>query len=401
MKSKSFYNLFIILLGLSSSNILAVEFSGNITLETKLFTESAAFTGQHGNNSSISFQPEFYHEYPDGSSFTFVPFVRADENDAERSHGDIRELTWVSIGENSEWRIGIRKVFWGVTESQHLVDIINQTDTVESVDGEEKLGQPMVNFSYITDYGSYDFFVMPYFRERTFPGIEGRLRSQPYVDTDTVFYESSDKEKHIDYALRWAHSIKEWDVGLSYFTGTSRDPRFVSGTDSAGNTVLNPFYDTINQWGIDLQATFNSWLWKLEAIYRSGLNVTNNDEYAAMTAGIEYTFFSAVGEATDIGLIAEYLRDERGNAATTPFQKDLMLGLRFTLNDEQSTDALIGVIKDLDNDAVVYTVEANRRLTEHLKLSFEARKYSNISSNDSLFSYLKDDYMQFELAYFF
>ena len=46
-------------------------------------------------------------------------------------------------------RLGLRKVYWGVTESQHLVDVINQTEGVENLDGEDKLGQPMLNLALI------------------------------------------------------------------------------------------------------------------------------------------------------------------------------------------------------------------------------------------------------------
>jgi len=393
---------FPLLLIFYSSTGLPAEWSGQIGVEVRLFTESAAYTQQHGHNSSVYLQPEFYHQFESGnSSFTFVPYLRIDQHDNERSHADIRELTWVNVQDNLEWRVGIRKVFWGVTESLHLVDIINQTDLVDSTDGEEKLGQPMLNLSYITDIGSFDVFVLPYFRERTFAGKDGRLRTQPYVDTSTVFYESSKKEKHIDYALRWAHSIDEWDLGVSYFSGTSRDPRFIVGTDSSGASVLNPYYDVIQQAAVDLQATYGSWLWKLESIHRAGIGGASNNSYNAFAGGVEYTFYSAIGEATDIGLVFEYLRDDRGESATTPFQKDVMLGIRFNLNDEQSTDALIGVIKDLDKDAAIYSFEANRRLTNNLKLSVEARKYSNLTPADILYSYLKDDYVQIEFVYYF
>lgn len=381
---------------------LAAEWSGQLGMETRLFTETAAYAGQHGHNSSLFFQPEFYHENNEATeSFTLVPFIRLDQHDDERSHADIRELTWLKVMDNLEIRLGVRKVFWGVTESQHLVDIINQTDAVDSVDGEEKLGQPMVNLSYITELGSFDVFLLPYFRERTFAGREGRLRSQPYVDTTTTLYESADKEKHLDYAFRWAHSMDEWDFGASYFRGTSRDPRFVVGTDSVGRSVLNPYYDLITQIGVDVQATFDSWLWKLEGIHRSGLSGNGDSSYNAFTAGFEYTFYSAIGEATDIGLVFELLRDDRGNSATTPFQKDVMLGLRFNLNDEQSTEALIGMVRDLDNDSVIYSVEASRRLSEHLKLTIESRQYSNIPINAALYSYSSDDFVQFELSYYF
>lgn len=384
------------------ADVSAAEWSGQLGLELRGFTESAAYAKQHGNNSSVFFQPEFYHEFNDGNdSITFVPYLRFDQNDDERSHADIRELTWLKVQDNLEWRIGIRKLFWGVTESQHLVDIINQTDLVDNPDGEEKLGQPMINVSYNSELGTFDAFVLPYFRERTFAGQQGRLRSQPYVDTSTTFYESNDRKKHIDYALRWAHSIEQWDIGVSFFKGTSRTPRFVSGTDSTGQTVLNPYYDLIEQLGLDLQATYDSWLWKLEAIHRSDPGGTGASHFNAATAGLEYTFYSLIGEATDLGLVLEYLYDDRGLAAPTPFQKDVMLGLRFNLNDEQSTDALIGMIKDIDTDAIIYSLETSRRLTENFKISAEARFYSNIPSGQLLHAYLSDDYIQLELGYYF
>lgn len=405
MISKMQYKIILlvsVLLIANNQMSFASEWSGQVSIETRLFTESAAYSEQHSDNSSIAFQPEFYHEFGSSNeSITFVPYIHLDQHDHERSHADIRELTWLKVVENIEWRIGIRKVFWGVTESQHLVDIINQTDAIDSPDGEDKLGQPMFNLSYITDLGTFDAFVLPYFRERTFAGKKGRLRSEPYIDSATTFYESTDRKKNIDYAFRWSHSIEEWDLGLSYFTGTSRDPRFVAGNDQNGDAALHPYYDLIQQYGIDFQATYNSWLWKLEGIHRSGIGGAGDSKFNAVTAGIEYTFYSVIGDATDIGLIFEYLYDDRGDAATTPFQNDFLAGLRFNLNDEQSSEALIGVIQDIDSDATIYTIEASRRLTQHIKLSVEVRQYKNIAANEALYSYLKDDYIQFELAYFF
>ena len=72
-------------------------------------------------------------------NLTFTPFFRLDSSDGERTHLDIRELLWQSYGDTWEVRAGLGKVFWGVTESQYLVDVINQTDLVESPDGEDRL----------------------------------------------------------------------------------------------------------------------------------------------------------------------------------------------------------------------------------------------------------------------
>ena len=46
----------------------------------------------------------------------------------------------------------------------------------------------------------------------------------------------------------------------------------------------------------------------------------------------------------DMGVIAEYLYDSRGQAALTPFEDDLMIGLRFAWNNVQSSELLAGVI---------------------------------------------------------
>ena len=65
---------------------------------------------------------------------------------------------------------------WGVTETNHRVDIINQTDFTEGFDGEEKLGQPMIKISFERPWGLLDVYALLGFRERNFSGTKGRLR---------------------------------------------------------------------------------------------------------------------------------------------------------------------------------------------------------------------------------
>lgn len=142
-------------------------------------------------------------------------------------------------------------------------------------------------------------------------------------------------------------------------------------------------------------------MWKLEAIHLSGLGGSGASNFIGLTAGLEYTFYSVIGEATDIGLVIEYLYDDRGITIASPFQNDIMFGLRFNLNDEQSSEALFGMIKDMDFDSALYFIEASRRLGESFKITIEARQYSNIPVNDILHAYLKDDYIQLELSYYF
>ncbi len=395
MNINCFKKLCYVVLGTSLlSPLHAAEWSGKVTSEYRLFTESASDSRQHGNNLSLSAEPEFYHEWQNEQSITVKLFARWDEGDDERSHSDVREFLWQKVTDNWELKVGIGKVYWGVTESQHLVDIINQTDLVENFDREEKLGQTMINLSLIQSWGNIEFFILPTFKERTYPGVNGRLRSIPHVATGQAVYESDDRDKHIDSAMRIFQSINEWDIGLSYFSGTSRDPRLVYDQSLM---VLIPYYDLINQTGLDVQGTFDSWLWKLEMIHRNG----QGPAYTAATAGLEYTFYGIMDSDTDLGLIVEYLYDDRGIAAATPFEDDVLIGARFALNDAQSTDLLLGIISDVDDNKPSLSLEASRRLTDHMKLNIESRIFKETTVSDPGNAFRNDDYIQIELEYYF
>ena len=372
--------------------------SGYVAGEYRGFVDDPLDPAQHQHYGSLAIQPEYRQAWDNGrQAVKFAPFARWDSGDPERTHADLRELYWLKAGESYEWRVGVRKVFWGVTESQHLVDVINQTDLVENLDGEDKLGQPMANLALIGKWGTIDLFALPYFRERTFPGREGRLRTPLVVDSDQAVYESGRGKRHVDWAVRWSHHLGVWDIGLSHFYGTSREPRLVPGVSAGGLPVLIPHYDLIHRTGLDLQATVGNWLWKLEAIRQEG----ELDTFGAATAGLEYTFTGVFGASADAGIVLEYLYDNRDARATSPFQDDVMLGVRLALNDVQSSEALLGVIVDRDSDARLYSIEASRRLGVHWKLGVEARAFSRQTPEDFLYTLRRDDYLQVELAYYF
>jgi hypothetical protein len=373
----------------------AGEWSGYVAGEGRLFPQKPLSSKQHDDNLSLVSEPEIYFEWDGGDqSLTVTPFLRLDQYDDERTHFDLRELSWIKVGEDWELRVGISKVYWGVAESQHLVDIINQTDLVENIDSEDKLGQPMANLTLIRDWGTVDFFLLPLFRERTFPGKEGRLRSLLPVDTDRSRYESGLGRRHIDWAVRWFHTIGDWDIGLAHFSGTGREPRLVPASNEP---VLIPYYDLIDQTSLDLQATLGEWLWKLEVISRRAMG----ERYNALTGGFEYTVVGILDSAADLGLLSEWLYEDRGREASSPLQDDMLVGCRLTLNDVQSTEALIGLMFDRHSQAKSWNLEASRRLGQSWKLNLEARAFEKIPPQDSFYGMRKDDYVQLELAWYF
>jgi len=396
------------LLLLSSSTAYA-EWSGNISAQVLYFVNDPLDTNPEQKNSylSLAAEPEYYTSFDnEQKSFTFTPFVRIDQYDSERSHADIRELNYEQVFDNWELRIGISKVFWGVTESQHLVDVINQTDNVESPDGEEKLGQPMIKASFEQDWGTLDVFILPYFRERTFQSPQGRPRFYPFVDASQASYESSRGQKNTDYALRWFQYLGDLEFGISYFNGTSREPVFLFNPQNTSPT-LSPYYTLMQQFGFDAQITTEEWLWKLEAIYRDWTNMDYtrfqlfSEQYFAATAGFEYTFVGIYESDSDLGLIMEYLYDDRGRQATTIFQNDIMLGMRLAMNDADSSEALVGIIYDIDSAEYLIQLEASKRFMENFKASLDIRSFQNVDKTSWLYSYRNDSFIQLDIAYYF
>ncbi len=365
-----------------------------LEIEGRGFSQATTENGKYTSDIAASFEVELRTSLNQGNTVaTFTPFSRWDSRDPKRRHSDIRELNLIHSAGSMEYQVGIGKVFWGVAESSHLVDIINQTDLLEGIDGEDKLGQPMIKVSRLLDQLTLDAFVLPGFREREFLSPDNPL-ALPFEVDDNEQYESDDGRDHVDYALRLSGYKGVVDYGLSWFKGTSREPDFLpSGTPGR----LIPFYPQIDQFGLDLQITKEAWLWKLEAIHRK----TVRDGYNAAVGGLEYSFYGMNDGQYDLGLLAEYHYDDRENPATVIFQNDVFVGMRFGFTDAESSEILAGAIFDQDDQTASYRIEAARRIFTNAKISIEAQVFSNADPNNFSFGFRDSDFVQASLELFF
>ena len=210
-------------------------------------------------------------------------------------------------------------------------------------------------------------------------------------------YQNHQEKYHPDFALRWSRNLGDWDLGLAHFYGTGREPSYSLGLDDDGLPVLVPRYEIIHQSSIDLQGAVGDWLWKFEGIHRDGQGAS----YLAATGGFEYTFYGIAEGSSDLGVLTELMWDERGDSATSPFNRDVFLGLRWAANDVDGTEVLTGVVNDWENGTRFFNLEASRRLGNDWKLGLQARFWSNVDDNDALFGLRRDDYVEFKLSRFF
>ncbi|MEM7496935.1 MAG: hypothetical protein AAF371_02955 [Pseudomonadota bacterium] len=377
------------------------EFFGELELEGTVFFEDPQFAQQERDGASIAGQFTVLSEWMDGDlALRFTPFARADIVDDERTNGDIREAKVDYITGPWSIRVGVDTIFWGKTEAFHLVDIVNQTDLVEDIDAEDRLGQPMIRIGRLTNVGEFSAFYFPYQRIRRFPGPEGRLRFALPVNTDNPIFETDAERFTPSFALRYSGFVGPVDLGLHVFHGLGRDPSFIP--DAEADELL-AVYQRITQGGVDLQFTSGATLWKLEALVRGGeKNTLFEDElFGAFTGGIEHTLFGILGTSYDLGLIAEYAFDSRGDEALTNFQNDVIVGGRFTLNDVSDTEVLLTSAVDTQKGEVGLRLEAERRIGSRFSAAVEGVGFLNQDADSFAGSFAEDSFLRLKLKFFF
>ena len=351
-------------------------------MEGRLFPEKPLYPGQRRHDLSTTIEPTLYLEQLDGSSITFTPHLRVDDANGGEFSADVREAYYLTYGyfDETEWelRLGIDQVFWGTAESNHLVNIVNQTDYAADPSGDAKLGQPMAHGTLAGDWGTLNLLVLPFHRPRTFPGAEDRLRPALPIESrrKTIKYEHPSGARHIDLAARYGHSIGPLDFGISGFKGTSREP--LLGLEGFS---LTQQYNQTEQVGLDLQLTLDDFIGKAEFISRRGIYGPGADKstYHAFVVGGEHSIYGVFDSDADLTLLAEWSKDSRSELATNPLQNDLFLGARYALNDVDDTGFTAAIVEDLDYATRSLSLKFSRRLTDSVSLEMEA--YSLLGSD--------------------
>ena len=388
---------FVGLLLLVTACAMPVRSSGYVAADGRAFVQRPSYSGQEqGTGVSLVAEPQFDAKSESGThKLTVRPFYRLDPNDEKRSHADVRQADYRISMEHVELGVGVSTFSWGVLESYRPVDVLNQTDFVEAIDGSAKLGQPYAEVGWVGESTSLKLYYLPYFRERTFQGVRGRLRFPAVVNTDAPQFETPLKQWHPSGAARFAVNAGNFDFGLGLFSGLSREPRFIAELTSG---EIIPRYDLMQQGSADVQWTVGAFAFKAEGFLRLWSRALR--PFGGGGAGVDYTFFALVGNA-DISLAGEFLFDTRPlEAPTTFFEHDGFLGLRVAVNDTAGTEILSGVIRDVLDGSTFARLQASRRFGEHWKAYAGANLFFG-PTGKLRSSFLQDDYVHARLAYFF
>ena len=380
----------ILVMSILPAQLIFGEIIGELTFDNRYFF-NVGLQDQKKNHSSLSFSPEIFKD-DSNRIFHFKAKLRKDSEDSGRNLNDIQELYLINIFEDKEIKFGLSKEFWGVTETSHRVDIVNQTDFTEGFDGEEKLGQPMIKISFERQWGLLDIYALLGFRERNFSGIKGRLRLPLSINEKNSLYSSSSKNKRVDFAFRWSNYYDDLDIAISHFSGTSREPRFLPSPNEIN--VLVPLYEVIDQTGLEIQYLLDSLAIKGEVISRSG----HGARFTAATYGFEYTQVGFLQTRMDLGWVVEFNHDDR--LESSPF----VLGTRFSVNDIYDSQILSGFIINDKSKELGFLLEASRRVGECCLLSLEGVYFDDTDEDNGqqkLFqAFMEDDFLRAEFIYY-
>jgi FimV-like protein len=366
-----------------------------LSLQQRYFGQAGS-NGQAQAHSLVSLLADWSWQDSAGvHSFQLTPFLRWQQRDSTSNLVDLQQAYWRVAGSNWEFKAGNDIVFWGVSESQRLVDVINQVDMVAGVEQESRLGQPMLSYKGWNSSGTLELYLLPYFRQRLFADPAGRLTTPWPVDHAIALYESSEQRRNLDFAMRWSQRFNSLDLGVSYFAGNSREPLLIP---RPAEQRLQPYYFQMQQFGLEAQYLAGDWLWKLESIYRR----SGPQEFMAATAGYEYTQIGLFERNWDLGWIAEYQYDSRGISALISGQNDVFIGWRLALNDVAGSEVLLGVLQDVDrSNSRSAKIEASMRLTNSMRLRLNAWLFQADDPADLLYNLRQDDYLELSLDYYF
>ena len=327
-----------------------VQVSGWLESELRVFPHDGLYAEQRKTYPALGGELRLTGAFSGSHRWTVTGFARSDIEDGHRSHVEIREATWTWQPASWQLEAGILTNFWGVTESNRLVDVVNQRDEREAPDIDAKLGQPGIAFNGPVAGGTLEVLALTYHRPRALGLGAGRFRPPPTF-VEKPLYESAAGRDRVDWAGRWSTRAGALDVGVSHFWGTAREPSF------RGAEALQPRYAVINQTGLDAQLTLGALLLKAEAVRRQGDGTT----ISAATTGAEYVLGDVASTGGDVVIFAELALDERRARTPTGLDRDLFLALRWNPNDAVGSELAAGATLDLTTGSHVVRLEASRR----------------------------------------
>lgn len=284
-------------------------------------------------------------------------------------------------------RFGPQLLNWTATEAFHPADVINSRNFDSNVENADKIGEPMLSASFRMGRGRFELFYMPFRMEPLLPGSSSRLSFAPagtalgdplWIGRDGELGDAVTEPTQV--AVRVSQTIGDADIALQFVNHQDRSQPTVALDPETGS--VRPLYAMVTHFGLTWTHVLESLIVKLEAAHRRfaepsslgrfvplGRLVPNDHTQVAL--GFEYGWSDDDGE--DFTLLLEGQAviggDEDERAALSPFQNDVLVGLRWSANDIDATSLTTGVIFDVTRLEILGNVQYSQRLSDTWSLA--------------------------------
>lgn len=296
-----------------------------------------------------------------------------DFKDKKRDQFLINELYVLKSYENFDISIGREILFLGALEGYNMVNFINPQNYKKDMFQTHKIGSCMASIRYYFENESdVAFYVKASQREVKYASKEYEV--YPFLDKDYdehIIYEDKNKP---DFLLTYGFSLSEDEFSGDFTFGVYH---------GQGQTIPVLRQDIYRFYAFKSSKLFTydnlaigNWLFKFEGILTDEKNMQDGDFYD-VGLGTEYTITN-IFNSHSLGVVGEYYRSD---FALNSLNNDIFIALRYSLNDADSSEFLLGFTKNMENANSGAYLKYEGRVYENIKLSSDFR-YQNANDKE-------------------
>lgn len=367
MKKLLFFLLF------TSTVYAEYEMINYVGVEGKMYPNS----NKERYNLGITFQNQSKYK-----SDLFNAYLRLDAlkdfKDEKRDEFLVNELYILKSYGNFDFTLGRQIVFLGSLEAYNIVNILNPRDFRKDMFSDYRLGVDMASVKYyFEDDSNLALYLKLPDRKVHYPSSDYEV--YPFGEFDYSKKIKYDKKKIAESLLTYNFSISEDEYSGDFSFG------IFNGYDGYKLPILNN--DTFDLHAFKslkyltyLTFMYDDWLIKLEAIYTNPYdNRYKIDNFYESGIGFEYSFENIYKSHT-LGIVGEYFKSDSN---FTSLENDIFVALRYSLSDKDSSEFLLGFLKDIKNKEGGLYLKYDGRLIDNLKISSDFR-YTNADKNENV-----------------
>lgn len=373
------------LLSLLTLNSLAFDFNyqGEVNFEKRNFRDDK-IDNTEDENHSITIIPQFEIE-KDLYSGKSVLRYRDDFSDSSRDLFIIQDL-WAGMDEeNYILRAGYQIFDWSTLDVFNPRDVLNSKELDGNIQSLDKRGELGISVEYLFESSSLQFVYLPKFEDPIIPSATNRLGTGLIIQGP--FIQESSTEETLNpwthqVAIKYDYNFENSDLSISFLDHVDRDNPLVR---FVGIGEFVPIYFRKRQYGIGVQKDWQEILFKFQGVaneyYDKKLVNTffgseELEDHRITAFGVEYGY-ELFGKH-EIILYLEWQKlwgpNEEERAKINSFQNDYYLGLRYDLNDIQSTSIFLSYMSDFErSEQHLVNFNISRRLTDSWKVQLSGR----------------------------